>query len=107
MTFDSTITFGALLIVGAQIATMFWFAARMDKRVDLLASHVENLGKKVDAQAAEIKEYTKIGERFATLEGRVTNHAAMMSVTQRDVSDLRRGNGFISAPRGGIEGEYP
>ena len=55
MTFDPTITIGAVLIVISQVGTMFWFAARMDKRIDLLAVHVDNLGKRVDAQAETIK----------------------------------------------------
>lgn len=105
MTFDPTITIGAVLIVISQVGTMFWFAARMDKRIDLLAVHVDNLGKRVDAQAETIKEYTRIGERFAVLEGRVTNHGAMMAVVQQEISDLRRGEGFISGHRG-VDGEY-
>lgn len=98
MTFDPTITIGAVLIVISQIGTMFWFAARMDKRIDLLAVHVDNLGKRVDAQAETIKEYTRIGERFAVLEGR-------MAVIQQEISDLRRGEGFIRGHRG-VDGEY-
>ena len=107
MTFDPTVTIGAILIVISQVGSMFWFAVRMDKRIDLLSLNVENLSKRVDAQGDTIKEYAKIGERFATLEGRVTNHASMMAVTQRDVSDLRRGNGFIRCNRNSIDGEYP
>lgn len=98
MTFDPTITIGAVLIVISQVGTMFWFAARMDKRIDLLAVHVDNLGKRVDAQAETIKEYTRIGERFAVLEGR-------MAVIQQEISDLRRGEGFIRGHRG-VDGEY-
>lgn len=106
MNFDPTVTIGAILIVLSNLVSMFWFAARMDKRIDLLGSNVDHLSNRVDAQAETIKEYTKIGERFATLEGRVTNHAQMMAVTQRDVSDLRRGNGFITHPRDRVDGEY-
>lgn len=98
MTFDPTITIGAVLIVISQVGTMFWFAARMDKRIDLLAVHVDNLGKRVDAQAETIKEYTRIGERFAVLEGR-------MAVIQQEISDLRGGEGFIRGHRG-VDGEY-
>jgi len=98
MNFDPTITIGAVLIVISQVGTMFWFAARMDKRIDLLAVHVDNLGKRVDAQAETIKEYTRIGERFAVLEGR-------MAVIQQEISDLRRGEGFIRGHRG-VDGEY-
>ena len=106
MTFDPTITIGAVLIVISQIGTMFWFAARMDKRIDLLAVHVDNLAKRVDAQAETIKEYTRIGERFAVLEGRVTNHGAMIAVIHQDIDGLRRGNGFIRGHSGGLDGEY-
>jgi hypothetical protein len=106
VTFDPTITFGAVLIVLGQVSSMFWFAARMDKRIDLLSAHVDNLGKRVDAQGETIKESAKFGERFATLETRVTCHGSLLSTTQRDVSDLRRGNGFISTPREAVNGEY-
>jgi hypothetical protein len=107
LNFDPTITIGAVFIVLSQIGSMFFYAARMDKRIDLLSSVVDHLRERIDAQGDIIKEYTKIGERFATLEGRVATHAQMMTVTQRDISDLRRGNGFITHPRDRIEGEYP
>ena len=105
--FDPTITIGAVFIVLSQIGSMFLFITRVDKRIDLLSMSVDNLSKRLDAQGDSIKEYTKIGERFATLEGRVTNHASLLATTQRDLSDLRRGNGFIRDPRGGSDGEYP
>lgn len=107
MTFDPTITVGALLIIVSQIGSMFWFVARMDKRIDLLSLNVENLAKRVDAQGDSIKEYTKIGERFAVLEGRVSNNGSMMTTIQRDISDLRRGDGFIQGHRRSVDGEYP
>lgn len=108
MNFDPTLTFGAVMIIISQIGSMFWFAARLDKRIDILSLHVTNLSNRVDAQGSDIKEHAKIGERFVSLEGRATNHASLLTTLQRDISDLRHGNGFIqNRSQGGIDGEYP
>lgn len=106
MNFDPTITWGAVFIVISQILSMFWFASRMDKRIDLLTLSFKNLSDRVDAQGDKIEEYGKTGERFATVEGRVTNHGQMLAIVQRDISDLRRGAGWITAQRTSVDGEY-
>lgn len=108
MNFDPTITIGAIFIIISQIGSMFWFAARLDKRIDILSLHVTNLREQVNAQGKDIKEHATIGERFVSLEGRATNHASLLTTLQRDVSDLRHGRGFIQhRSNDGLDGEYP
>lgn len=106
MTFDPTVTIGAIFIVISQIGSMFFYAARMDKRIDLLSAVVEHLRERIEAQGDTIKEYAKIGERFVRIEGRVDNHDGMITTTQRDVADLRRGKGFIRNGPDGVDREY-
>lgn len=107
MSFDPTITFGAVLIVLGQVSTVIWFAARLDKRIDMLSLKLDNLDDRVDSQAETIRGYAAVGERFAKAEGRLDSIETMSSTTQREVADLRRGRGWIQKDgRDGLAGQY-
>ena len=98
--FDPTITLGAIvnavfLLVGFVVAF-----TRIGGRIDLLSLR---LGAVEDA----VKGSRTVDSRIGILEERVTNHATIISTAQRDISDLRHGNGFIKDRRHGIDGEYP
>lgn len=98
MTFDPTITSGAIinavvLLVGFVIAF-----TRIGGRIDLLAQRLK-------AVEDAIKEHSNNNTRISILEERVTNHGKMLTAVQSDISDLRKGIGFVKGHRG-IDGEY-
>lgn len=101
MTFDPTITFGALVnalvfIVGFSVAF-----TKIGGRIDLLA---QRLG----AVEATLVHQRDVTERLGIIETRLGTHGQLIAASQTEILDLRRGRGFIS-PRsdGGINGEYP
>lgn len=102
MTFDPTITLGALLIVLGHVASMFWFAARVDKRIDLL-------GLRLAAVEDNLRNSRDVSERLAVIETLQATHGQLIANLQTDQQDLRRGRGFIKdrGPDGGINGEWP
>lgn len=101
MTFDPTITLGAILNLGGIVGVALIYLVRMEGKMNLFGLRIKSLEESV---AALIK--TDI--RLATIEERLTNHVSMLTTAQRDISDLRRGDGFIrGGGRLGIDGEYP
>jgi len=99
MTFDPSITFGALLNAGVLLVGFVVAFTRIGGRIDLLAQRLK-------AVEEAVKESSDIDKRLATLEERVTNHVHMLTIAQADISDLRRGKGFITSHRQSVDGEY-
>lgn len=113
MTFDPTITFGAVLNAAVLLVGFVVAFTRIGGRLDLLNMRLDSTEKTTTRRLESIEESllttAEDNRRLATLEERLTNHVKMLTVLQRDVSDLRRGDGFIRNTRqqGGIDGEYP
>ena len=91
---------GAILNAGVLLVGFVVAFTRIGGRIDLLAQRLEAVEKKIDASS-------DVGKRVAILEERVTNHVTMLTTAQRDISDLRHGQGFITSHRKSIDGEYP
>ena len=98
MTFDPTITWGA--IINAIVLLIGFSAAftRIGGRIELLAQRLKSVEEAITKQSNN-------DTRIAILEERVTNHGKMITASQSDISDLRKGIGFIKGHRG-VDGEY-
>ena len=99
MVFDGTITLGALINAAVLFVGFVVAFTRIGGRIDLLAQRLK-------AVEEAVKESSDIDKRLATLEERVTNHVHMLTIAQADISDLRRGKGFITSHRQSVDGEY-
>jgi hypothetical protein len=100
MTFDPTITFGAVLNAAVLLIGFVGAFYRIGGRIDLLAQRMESVER-------SLENHADTDRRLTTLEERITNHVQMLTLAQRDISDLRRGQGFITAHRKSVDGEYP
>ena len=100
MIFDPSITLGALINAAVLLVGFVVAFTRIGGRIDLLALRLEAVEKSIEGKA-------DFDKRLATVEERLTNHVAMLTLAQRDISDLRRGEGFITSNRRQIDGEYP
>lgn len=99
MTFDPTVTFGAILNAAVLFVGFVGAFVRIGGRIDLLALRME-------AMEEAIRDHREFDKRLTTTEERLTNHVAMLTTAQRDISDLRRGEGFITGHRKSVDGEY-
>ena len=101
MTFDPTISFGAILNAAALLIGFVVAFTRIGGRIDLLAM-------RLGAVEEAVKGARTIDNRIGILEERVTNHATIIATAQRDISDLRHGKGWITDhKRKSLDGEYP
>jgi hypothetical protein len=99
MTFDPSITLGAMLNAVVLLIGFVVAFTRIGGRIDLLSV-------RMGAVEEAIKLARSNDSRLATIEERLTNHSAMLTTVQRDVSDLRHGAGWITSHRTSIDGEY-
>jgi len=99
MTFDPSITMGAVLNAGVLLVGFVVAFTRIGGRIDLLAQRMQ-------AVETSLEKSADTDKRLTTLEERLTNHVQMLTIAQRDISDLRRGAGFITAARRQVDGEY-
>jgi hypothetical protein len=99
MTLDPTITFGALLNAGVLLIGFVGAFVRIGGRIDLLSQRLASV-------EAAVKAASDVDKRLTTTEERLSNHVKMLGVAQRDISDMRRGKGFITGDRASVDGEY-
>jgi hypothetical protein len=97
--FDPTISFGAILNAVALLVGIVVAFTRIGGRIDLLAMRLGSLEEKITAHSDHDK-------RLAIVEERQVSHGTNLTTVQRDISDLRRGKGFVSGNRPGVDGEY-
>lgn len=99
MTFDPSISFGALLNAAVLLIGFVVAFTRIGGRIDLLAQRL----KAVEDSLKDTRDFEK---RLTINEERITNHGRSITTIQQDISDLRRGDGFITAHRKSVDGEY-
>lgn len=97
MTFDPTITSGAVLnalvlLVGFAVAF-----TRIGGRIDLLSQ-------RLSAVEEALKSFRDTSERLAVIETMQATHNQMIAGLQKETADLRHGRGFV---RESVDREYP
>lgn len=65
-----------------------------------------NLEKKMETMQTELKELAKVVITQAVQTTQIQNLGSQLTMLQRTVEDLRRGNGFVQG-RAAVDGEYP
>lgn len=64
------------------------------------------LEKQLHSMEEELKKLAEVITNQAVHTNRLDNQGAQIAVLQKEVSDLRRGEGWITNRRGGVDGEY-
>lgn len=98
MQIDWTISVGSLIQVGAMVGGGLLVLITLKNTVSVLQ-------RDVSAIQTEIKKMGDILTKMAVAETRLDNTDTRLTNVERDVRDLRHGDGFIRGPRG-IEKEY-
>jgi hypothetical protein len=99
MTFDPSITMGAILNAGVLLVGFVVAFTRIGGRLDMLSQRIE-------AMEEAVRDHRDFDRRLTTTEERLTNHVRMLTAAQQDIADMRRGQGFIKGHRKSIDGEY-
>jgi hypothetical protein len=99
VTFDPSVSLGAILNAAVLLVGFVGAFVRIGGRIDLLAQRL----KSVEETLKDTRDFEK---RLTINEERITNHGRSITTVQQDISDLRRGEGFIKGNRSGVDGEY-
>ncbi|WP_249159813.1 hypothetical protein [Bradyrhizobium tropiciagri] len=106
MTFDPTINAGNLILVGLAILGFIggWYKFGA---LDMLEYRVKAIEETLKIIASAIEKQNATEKLVALVDQRVVAVEGLIEVANKEIADLRRGNGFIQAPRrGNIDGEY-
>ncbi len=99
MTYDPTISLGSILILVGNIGLFLIYIIRLEGKINLLTFRTSTVEQTVKALA-------QTDSRLATIDERIASHGKMLATAQSDISDLRKGKGWIQGPQG-IDREYP
>ncbi len=98
MMIDYTITVGNLFEIAAIIGGGFIALGNIKSNIGTLSTEVSKM-------QAEIEKLSEVVARQAKAEGRLDAMDTRLSGFDRDIRELRHGDGFIKGPRG-IDREY-
>jgi hypothetical protein len=99
LSFDPNITAGAVLNAVVLLVGFVVAFTRIGGRLDLLSLRVSSLEESIKTNAEH-------GRRLTVQEERQTNLVTMVATLQREISSLRRGEGWIQRHRDSVDGEY-
>lgn len=101
VTFDPTITFGAILNAAVILIGFVVAFTRIGGRIDLLTQRIISIEE-------NLRNNRDVSERLAVIETRQGTHGQMIVNLQNDYGDLKKGRGFVqNRSEGGVNGEYP
>lgn len=104
--FEWTIKFGDVLtVVGAAFVggSILYKRGGNEVRSGLT---LKSLTDEVKDMKDKLELLAKVITQLAVQDTKITNLAQQFTMLQRNVEDLRRGNGFVHG-RTGVDGEYP
>lgn len=107
MTFDPTINAGNLIVVCIALVGLIAGWYKFGGRLDMLEYRVASIEKTLLVIATAIEKQNANEKQLALVDARVTALESGSAVTAKEISDLRRGVGFIQEPRrANLDGEY-
>lgn len=105
MMFDPTISLGMLINAGVLLVGFVIAFTKLGGRIDLLSERMKSTEEVTSVRLKCIEDVLKDSKDF---DKRLTTSESVLATAQRDIYDLRRGDGFITAShRKSIDGEYP
>lgn len=107
MIFEPTINAGNLIMI-AMIAVSIvggWY--KFGGRLDIIEFRVKAIEDTLKALSDVLKTIANTDKEIAVLDQRQLAVEGSVATLSKDVADLRRGEGFIQAPRrANVDGEY-
>lgn len=100
MQFDPTINAGNLIVVALAIIGLIAGWYKFGGRLDMLEYRVKAIEETLKIIATAIEKQNANEKQLALIDARVT-------VMSKEIFDLRRGEGYITARRSTVDGEYP
>lgn len=95
---DPSVLFGLFNLV-AYIVTITIAFTKLGGRMDVIVTRLTSV-------EVDVRNLSATDRRISVIEERQNSHAKMITNSQEDIQSLRKGEGFISGHRRGVDGEY-
>lgn len=106
-TFEPTINIGNVITIGLALFAAIGAWYKVGARLDLIEYRVKAIEDTLKALSEVLRSVANTEKQLAVLDSRQLAIEGVVATLTRDVADLRRGEGFIQAPRrGNVDGEY-
>jgi hypothetical protein len=107
MTFEPTINAGNLIMIAMVAATIIGGWYKFGGRLDIIEYRVTAIEQTLKTLSDVLKTIANTDKEMAVLDQRQLAIEGTVSILSKEVSDLRRGDGFIQSPRrANVDGEY-
>lgn len=110
VSFDFNISLGILIqtgvVVGGGLVALGVMRNTLTTVKEELASSKEETGKEISGIQTEIKKIGELLTAQAVSDVRIESLTARQDRLERELYDLRRGEGWVAGNRRGIDGEY-
>lgn len=107
MIFEPTINIGNLIMIAMIGATIIGGWYKFGGRLDLIEYRVKAVEETLKIIATAIEKQNANERQLALVDQRLVSAEGLIEVLTRELSDLRRGEGFIQTPRrANVDGEY-
>lgn len=107
MIFEPTINIGNLIMIAMIGATIIGGWYKFGGRLDLIEYRVKAVEDTLKIIATAIEKQNANERQLALVDQRLVAAEGLIEVLTREISDLRRGEGFIQTPRrANVDGEY-
>lgn len=106
MTFDPTINAGNLIVFVMAVIAFIGGWYKFGSRLDMLEYRVKAIEDTLKIIATAMEKQNSTEKLVALVDQRVTAVEGMIETANKEISDLRRGNGFIQERRANLDGEY-
>lgn len=106
VSFDSSINAGHVITIvfGCIAFIMAW--GKFSARLDMLELRVKTVEQALDKVATALLQIGQNDKQLAVLQSEQAAMSSLVAVLQEQIEGLRRGEGYIQARRGNVDGEY-
>jgi hypothetical protein len=107
MIFEPTINAGNLIMIAMIAASIIGGWYKFGGRLDIIEYRVKAIEETLKTLSDVLKTIANTDKQMAVLDQRQLAVEGTVSILSKEVSDLRRGEGFIQGPRrSNVDGEY-
>lgn len=106
MTFDPTINAGNLIVVALALIGLIAGWYKFGGRLDMIEYRVKAIEDTLKTLSEVLRSIADTDKHIALLDQRQLTIETTVSTMGREIADLRRGGGWITAQRSSVDGEY-
>jgi hypothetical protein len=106
MIFEPTINLGNLVMIAMIVVTVIGGWYKFGGRLDIIEFRVKAIEETLKTLSEVLRSIADTDKQLALIDQRQLTIETTVSTMGREIADLRRGGGWITAQRASVDGEY-